>query len=233
MVASVKKYLGNGLYTLSEAALYARVSPVLLSRWLFGTLNRDAVIVPQFGGDERLVSFLDLVQALAVREICLQRKVPLVKFRQAIKIAKDKFGLDHPFARQHFTYLFGDELVIRPGKDEFVEASGKHKGQRLFPFVEVYLKDLSFDRSGLANRYQVFTFKGGHADGRTNVPVVMDPERRFGEPLLPSGYSARTLWEAIQAEGGIERTAKVYQIPREEVEASYRFFVDHLGKTVA
>ena len=135
MVTSVKQYLGNGLYTLSEAALYARVSPTALNRWLFGAGGRDPVIVPQFGSDEKLVSFLDLVQTLAIREIRLQRKVPLAKFRQAIKIAKDKFGLDHPFARQHFSYLFGDELVIQPSQGEYVEASGKDKGQRLLPFV--------------------------------------------------------------------------------------------------
>ena len=228
MMASIEHYLGFGLYTLSEAALYARVSPVTLSRWLFGTSHRDAVIVPQFANDEKWVSFLDLIQTLAIREIRLQRKVPLVKFRQAIKIAKEAYGFDHPFAREHFTYLFGDELVIRPFGDEFVEVSGKDRGQKLFPFVEMYLKDLSFDPNGMANKYQIFTFKAA-----SDVTIVMDPQRRFGEPLLPSGYSAKTVWDAIVAEGGIDRTAKVYEIPKEEVEASYRFFVDHLGKTAA
>ena len=228
MTASFKTYLGNGLYTVAEAAMYARVSPALMSRWLFGTTRADGVIDPQFGRGEKLVSFLDLIQTLAIREIRIQRKVPLVKFKQAIKTAKRTCGLDHPFARQHFTYLLGDELVIKRSEDDYIEASGKHRGHPLLPFVEMYLQDLSFDKDGLANKYQI------NIDvGETKIPVVMDPRHRFGEPLLPSGYSVGAIWDSIKAEGRIDRTAEVYRIPKDEVEASYRYFVDHLGKTAA
>ena len=34
---TLQKYLGNGLYTITEAAQYARVKEGLLRRWLFGT----------------------------------------------------------------------------------------------------------------------------------------------------------------------------------------------------
>lgn len=61
----------------------------------------------------------------------------------------------------------------------------------------------------------------------------MDPHTRFGEPLLPSGYTAMTIWDAIRAEGGIDRAAKAYGIPKEEAQAAYQFVVDHLGKTSA
>src|SRR5207245_1843890 len=115
-------------------------------------------------------------------------------------------------ARKHCTYLFGDELVIRPPGEDFVEASGKHRGQRLFSFVEMYLKDLSFSPAGLANLYRIYT-----AD---QVPIVMRPDMRFGEPLLPSGYSARVIWESLQTEGSIPRAAEVHGIPVAEVEAA-------------
>ncbi|MBP3954007.1 hypothetical protein J8F10_01675 [Gemmata sp. G18] len=231
MVTTAKKFIGNGLYTVAEAALYARVSPSLMSRWLFGSVSSQSVIEPQFApsDSERLVTFLDLVQTLAIREIRLQRKVPLPKFRQAIKVAKEHLGLDYPFARQHCTYLLGDELVIRPPGtvDEFIEVSGKHKGQRLIEFVEMYLEDLSFDPNGLVNAYRIFSSHHLHP-----IPVKMDPQKRFGEPLLPSGYTAMAIWEAIKTEGGIDRTAKVYGISKEEVETAYQF-VDHLGKSAA
>ena len=126
MVAKLRNALGNGLFTVAEAALYARVSPQMMARWLFGNKKGHSVLHPQFGAEARFVSFLDLVQTLAIREIRIQRKVALPKFRQAIRMAKEKFNLDYPFARRHCTYLFGDELVIRPPGDDFVEASGKH-----------------------------------------------------------------------------------------------------------
>lgn len=231
MVAKLAKLLGSGLYTVHEAAFYARVSPRMLLRWLYGTKSGKSVIDPQFGSDERNVSFLDLIQALAIREIRNQYKVPLPKFRQAIAVAKRNLGIDYPFARQHCTYLvgeLGDEIIIKmPGSDddEYVQASGKNRGHRLFKFVEIYLQSLSFGSDGLANRFQIFR-------SDTNVQIVMDPSRRFGEPLLPSGYTPMTIWKSIRAEGSIERVVKAYGIPREEVEASYKFF-DYLGKTAA
>lgn len=230
MVAKAKQYLGNGLYTVAEAALYCRVSTAMMSRWLFGSKSGHSVIDPQFGTEVRSVSFLDLVQTIAIREIRLQRDLPLEKFRQAIKFAKDKYNLDYPFARQHCTYLYGDLLVIRSSLDreEYVEASGKHQGQRMFSFVEMYLENLSFGPEGLANKFRVFT-----SHQQKPVSVTMDPHTRFGEPLLPSGYSALTIWDAIQVEGGIEQAAKAYGIPKEETQAAYQFVVDYLGKTTA
>lgn len=98
MVAKLKRFLGNGLYTVPEAALYARVPTGIMTRWLFGTKSGKSIIDPQFGRDNRLVSFLDLIQTLAIREIRIQKRVPLAKFRQAIKVAKQKYNLDFPFA---------------------------------------------------------------------------------------------------------------------------------------
>jgi len=223
----VKLYemLGSGIYTLREAALYARVSPQMISRWLFGSRKGKAVIVPQFANGERLVSFLDLVQTVAIKEITLQRKVPLSKIRQAIKIAKQKYNMDYPFARDNVTYLLGDVLVIQPNEAEYIAIPRRAEGQRLFRFVESYLSKLGFDSEGLANLYQIYAWQ--------DVPIVMKPGIKFGEPLLPSGYSAMTLWESIKTEGGIDQAAKVYGIPNDEIEASYSFFVDHLGKTAA
>ncbi len=224
MVAKLQKLLGNGMYTIPEAALYARISPAVMTRWLFGTKSGKSVIDPQFGRDDRIVSFLDLVQTLAIREIRLQKKVPLPKFRQAIKVAKNSFNLDYPFARKHCTYyrLANQELVIRPpGADDYFEVSGGRGGQGLLAFVEIYLENLDFNTDGLASCYRVYD------------SVVMDPHRRFGEPLLPSGYTAKAIWDSIRVEGSIERAVHAYGIPRIEVETAYKFFVDYLGKTIA
>ena len=79
------QFLGKGMYTVAEAALYCRVTTAMMTRWLFGTASGEPVMVPQFGTEERLVSFLDLVQTLAIREIRNQHKVPLPKFRQALQ----------------------------------------------------------------------------------------------------------------------------------------------------
>src|SRR5258708_7394859 len=135
-MVAMKQMLGSGIYTLHEAALYARVSAQMMSRWMFGTKSRHSVITPQFKTEDRLVSFFDLVQTLAIREIRIQNpQIALPKFRQAIEIA-EKIGMTYPFARQHCTYLWDETLVIKLPDETLIEASGKHRGQPLFPFVE-------------------------------------------------------------------------------------------------
>jgi molybdenum-dependent DNA-binding transcriptional regulator ModE len=195
----------------------------MLSRWVFGTQQGARVITPQFQTDAKLVSFLDFVQTLAIREIRLQKEVSLSKIRQAIELAKD-IGMEYPFARKHCTYLLGGEVVIK-SPEVIVEASGTHRGQRLFTFVETYLESLGFNERGLANLYTIYEWDA--------VPIKMRPGIRFGEPLLPSGYSAAEIWNAIQVEGGIAEAAKAYGIDEKEVLAAYRLFVVHLGKTAA
>lgn len=223
MVAKSNKYLGNGWYTVAEAAMYCRVPKGTMTRWLFGTKSGNSVIDPEFGTKERFVSFMDLVQTLAIRDIRAKTAVPLDNIRQAIRHAKDEWELDHPFARHHCTYVYGDTIVIRPkeDKDLYIEASGKHKGQPMLPYVELYMTALDFSPvDGLANRYRIFT-----STHKRPITITMDPRVRFGEPLLPSGHTALSILHAYHAEGGINQAADAYGIPPEEVDASRQFEV--------
>jgi uncharacterized protein (DUF433 family) len=194
--------LGHGLYTPFEAAMYARLQTRTLKRWLVGGRSGDRVVTTEFDESDR-VSFLDFVQALAIRNIRLQHAVPLPKIRQAVLHATGRYELEYPFARRHTAYLAGSEIVIRiPGENEdFVQVSGKQPHQRVMEkIVAPYLDDLGFDASGLANHYTAFEYRSGR--------IVMDPAIRLGEPFVADcGYTARPIWEAVIAEGGIEEAA--------------------------
>lgn len=222
---NLTRRLGHGLYSPREAAFYARVTTRTLTRWAFGSEAGEAVFRPQFGPGERLLSFLDLVQTLAIREIRAQKKIPLPKFRQAIRYAKKRYGLDYPFARKHVTFWDGENLVLQPRDREFVQASGNGVGQLHFAFVEMYLEDLSFGGDGLADSYTIY--RSHHPKP---VPVVMKPGIAFGEPLLPSGYTAVCIADAIKIEGSIDAVVDAYMLPKEEVETAYRF-IDFLGRS--
>ncbi len=232
--------LGIGIYTAREAALYARVSPRLMGRWIFGDNQGDSVITAQIGIREetKIVTFLDFVQALAIRSIRSTFKIPLPKIRQAVQQAKDRFGVEYPFAMKHTTYLCSDgkkeghgEIIIRVGdaddggefKERYIQISGKRRGNLVMKeVVELYLEDLSFDDSGVANEY--CAWKKG--DGK----VVMNPHRRFGEPVIPScGYTAETLYEASINEGGIDAAAEAFGVSRDDVKLAWSYF-DHLNK---
>jgi hypothetical protein len=218
---------GTGLYTPREAALYARLHPSVLTRWLYGNKCGERVVSPQFDRDQRVVTFLDFVQTLAIRAIRQQHHISLDKIRTAIDTAENTFGVQWPLARKHTTYLLGRDIQIVPeAGGNPVQVTGKGSGQQsLRPIVELHLRDLGWDAEGLAKSYRAFAWN--------DREVLMDPTRHFGEPLIPTcDYSARALFEAAETEGGIEAAANAYGVDSKDVEIACRYF-DHLQLAVA
>src|SRR4051812_17888165 len=107
MIAANTEF-GVGLYTPAEAAFYARVRTQTLNRWLFGDSRGESVVTAQIkSDDEKIVTFRDFVQALAIRSIRTQYpKISLQKVRRAVDLAGEKLGVRHPFARPHKTYVY-------------------------------------------------------------------------------------------------------------------------------
>ena len=218
---------GLGVYSVAEAARYARMPTATLNRWFFGTLsaapmNRSGI------EDERnkRISFTDFVEALAIRSLRVDYGVPLQKIKEAIQNAREKHGIEHPFARKdHQTVLIDKDLHIflKDLSDNPIGLTGKDLDQvSMKPCIEAYMKDLEYDADGMAHLYRAFAFK--------NQEVVMNPQIRFGAPVLEnSGYTAETLWRAAVAEGSIEKAAELYEVPIEAVEAAYRYWNHEIG----
>lgn len=232
--------LGIGLYTPEEAAFYARVSLRLLNHWLFSD-GDERVIAPQIrdqSDDDRVVTFMDLVQALAVRTIRLDFKIPLHKIRTAVRDIQEKHGIEYPFAREHTTYLRSDrkrkghgEILIRlPGiteaDDRFVEVSGSGRGNFVMkPILESYLDELTFDKRGFAMRYKPFNLD--------SQSIILDPHVRLGEPIVEScGYTAQTLWETVFTEGSISAAALACGVDESCVRVALKYH-DHLNGIAA
>lgn len=222
MAATVSEnILGVGLYSTDEVARYARVSKKLVNRWFFGARDGDATVAPRLLGEGKFVPFLEFVQTMAIREIRQAHHVSLRKIRQLLEIAENEQGVGYPFARHGTTFLWGNELGLQLPNGTFVEASGPHRRSTLLrPVVVLYKHDLGYDTEGLANLYTAYR----HED----VTVEMNPNIRFGEPIVKScGYTAQALWDAATSEGSIEGAASAYGVDKKEVEAACRYF-DHL-----
>lgn len=213
--------LGTGAYTVNEVACFARMHPGTARRWFFSN-NMGKAVVPDRNPD-RFLTFIDFVQALAVRNLRVNHHVALSTIREALQYAKDEFGMDHPFARRHRTYLDGRQIIIRPENAPApVQASGRAKGQHVMkPIVETYLRDISFDADlGLARRYLAYQFK--------DRCVMMDPDVQFGQPYVESaGISARRLADAVQEEGSFDAAAEAFGVHVDDVVAAHRF-IDEL-----
>lgn len=231
MVTTSLKLLGRGLYTPREAALYARIKTQTMKRWVFGNCQGHAIVRAESSEEmegERIVTFLDFVQALAIRAITTAphgRRVSLQKIREAVETARERYDVEYPFAQEHNTYLFGSEILIELKEGDFRSLTGERKDQLfLRPVVELYKKRISFGDDGYASEYCAW--------GSGDLRITMNPKVRFGEPLMPSGYTAKTLWEGVAAEGSIEDAKRVYGVSTEEIELAYAYF-DHLRGNAA
>jgi len=232
MIMQADTFLGKGIFTPAEAAFFARVRTQTMARWLFGDKRGGRVIMPEFSGqDEKVVSFLDFVQALAIRAIRVRHKVPLQRIRQAYEEAQSKYDVEYPFAARHTTFLLGDThtIVIRLGDDDYRELAGPSKGNRMITqVVEPYLHDLRFEGK-LASEYCAWPPRAGDETRR----VIMNPRLSFGEPTVTTcGYTAQTLWEAYEIEGGTKAAANAFGISTDDVELTCEYY-DHLQGTSA
>jgi hypothetical protein len=233
MAVAAKSLLGVGLYSVSEAALYARVPTRTLSRWVYGDRSGEQVILPELDeqNGDKVVTFLDFVQALAIRRIRQERRVSLPKLREAYFRARDEFKVPYPLALDNTRIgLFGppddpsrQEVYICLEKTEdavrqYFQLTGKKHGNQLIgEVVKTYSKRLIYDESGLATRYIAYKTDDG--------TIMMDPEVRFGEPYAEDvGYTARTLFDAYQSEGSVTRAAEVYGVPPNLVELAVEYF---------
>lgn len=229
MITQAKDMLGIGMYTPREAAFYARIGTAKLSRWVFGGTTGDAVIERQItDSEEKIVTFLDFVQSLAIRAIRVRHKnIPLQTIRRAYEDAVQEYGIDYPFARPHQIFLVADtkRLVVKVGEGDYRELAGKAKGNKIIArIVEPFLTDLMFNH-GLAVEYTAWST----LDGK----ITMNPQHRFGEPtVVDCGYTARALWEAAEVEGSPEAAAQAYGVDTKHVLMACKYY-DHLVGTAA
>jgi uncharacterized protein (DUF433 family) len=242
--------LGVGLYSPSEAALYARVRPQLMASWVYGTKGvrkSDPVFDPELGiTDDKIVTFVDFVQALAVRRLRNERHVSLQKIREAYDRAKSDFHVPHPFATEGVRVgLFGppnrpDKQVVficfqKENEGETVEekyyryyqlTGKKHGNQLIGEVVMTYARFLEFDpETQLARKFTSFKSDDGK--------VTMDPSVRFGEPFIEeTGYTAHALFNAYQTEASLQRAAEVYGVEPRYIQLAVDFF-DYLNPSAA
>jgi uncharacterized protein (DUF433 family) len=206
---------GRGIYSPEEAAFYARIPSVTMKRWLAEDPAHTGVI--KATGDGSTATFIDFVQAMAIRSIRTRWKVSLQKIRTAILNAQQR-GITDIFARQHSTFWDGKEIHILEEGGNLRQITGKNIDQTsLQRILELYMRDLSFGEDGLACLYTAFTWK--------DCRIEMRQKQRFGEPLVIScGYTARVLWEACETEGSVEGAAAAYGVEFEEAECAARYY---------
>jgi uncharacterized protein (DUF433 family) len=214
---------GEGMYTVSDVAFYARMHPKTLRTWFSKSkplFRRGTSTI-----DDYLFSFTDLVEAIYVRMLRQDYGVSFPVIRTAIDTAKKLENVDHPFAHPNFqTVVVGKEInIIKPGSQHMV-ALAPNSGQVSDRIIlERFIQDLEFGPDNKIIKHIAFRAPQDR--------VIISPEFNFGEPMLESnGYTAEVLWLAKQSEGGIKQAADAYGVEESAVKAAvdyYEGFLKH------
>src|SRR5437773_5727084 len=120
----------SGLYTVAEAAAYARMHVQTLKNWLYGGTAHDPLRQSQIPKAEgRFLTFIEFVEALAIRNLRANYHISFQKIRSAVNEAKSKYGVEYPFAnKSHKTYLIGKDLhIVLAGEKHPIQLTGKEK----------------------------------------------------------------------------------------------------------
>lgn len=211
------------LYTIADAARILRVSPATLRSWTLGRAysTREGArhweaLVRIADRDGHRLSFTNLVE-LHVLSVLRGKRVRVERIRSATRFIRKEMGTEHPLADVD-THTDTVDLYV----EFFGQLVNASQGQAtLRPVVERYLQRIDRDVNGLARRLFPSTRHGEAFGPRL---VVIDPERRFGRPLL-AGTTIETsaIAQRFKAGESADELALDFGIDREAVEEAVRF----------
>lgn len=209
--------LGQGVYTPREAARLVGINAQQVLRWTRGSGPTDPLWHAhyQFLDDEITeISFLDLIE---VRVVAAMRRaeISLQSIRFAILFAKEKYNIDRPLSSLDFK-TDGSEILMKAVENDgqYVSLSKKRPGQKVFKeIVSQSLNDLEYEGSQAA-RWRPHGFS----------KIVIDPKRRFGDPILENyGISTKTLQAEFLEFGDLEYLSNIYEVPKKTLELAISF----------
>lgn len=206
--------LGKGVYDVAEAARLTGVSPQMARRWFMPT-SRTNTVRPDYEpvGRHLAISFLELIDLRVVGWLRTQG-VSLVEVRRVHALLRGQFGIRHPFADQRF--LTDGRTIVNESPAHNGKAGPYRALGRTIAFSELrrHLHGVEYDpSSGMANRWRI-------ARG-----VVIDPQLRFGKPIVSDGCMATwLLYRAYMANReNADFVARLYETTAKAVRAAVAF----------
>jgi uncharacterized protein (DUF433 family) len=209
-----------GIYSIPEAARFAAVPAVTVTRWVKGYARRrhgERVDYPAL-----LPSSLDPIDgkvALSFRDLM---EVRFVGKLRSLGVAWSEIDRTVATAREilQTPYPFGSLVFKSDGARVFaeLEKGGPLLRDGQFAFGVVFAPSLFAELEYEAG--QVARWRPGAG---ANV-VVLDPQRSFGKPLLDEfDVQTRLVAAAVEAEGSVSRVADWYEIPVHAVRTAVNY----------
>jgi uncharacterized protein (DUF433 family) len=215
--------IGTGLYTPYEAARFAKLRPETFNRWFYGDNRGGRVLRPRFGTDreDRLITFVDLIQALTVRVLRTgpkASKITLQHIRDVVQECGNR-NIQFPLAREHTLYWYSNRLILKTKEDEYVGLTPAIDKDQIYSghIIEPFLKEIQFgEQDKLAHVWTPLRW--------AQFTVELNDNRRFGMPTIePGGILVSALVDAVESEGSEERAADAFDVRPEAVSLALKY----------
>jgi uncharacterized protein (DUF433 family) len=212
-------------YGIVEAAHYLNLPKATLRSWVLGrnyttTQGRQNFypLLEIADHNNKLLSFINLVEAHVLAAIRREHNVELPKIRAALEYTKKKLGVARPLAEQQFETNGVDLFVERLGELVNVSANGQKAMREVLHF---YLKRIERDPRGIP--IKLFPFTRTSHTALEGCSIVIDPTISFGRPSLTNrGIPTAILAERYKAGDSIDTLADDYGAQRDAIEEAIR-----------
>jgi uncharacterized protein (DUF433 family) len=198
---------GPRLYTRREAARLAGLRPERITLWV-RSLARNPSDRPL------TLSFFDLLEIAFVRTF-LDLGLPMRTIRHATIEGSHLFGVAHPFCLRRFQ-TEGRELFARVAETAG-ERARLHSARGGFPtVVRSMFKQIAYD--SVSEMAAMWWLRG------RDVPVLLDPTRAFGTPIVARrGVPTHVLAGPVEAGDSPELVGNWFEVPVGDVRAAVAF----------
>lgn len=226
----------QGIYSIPQAARLLGINDARLRSWMTPSIVRTRrgrrermplwrPHLPVVGGRVAL-TFLDLMEVRLIKRLVDQEKpMRLSRIREALIHYREENSDPWPLLNQR---LFTDGCYLyRISVDESgVPLLNLNRWQYCFETVVApTLLSIDLGDNGLPERWW--------PKGRT-TPIMLDPTVAFGDPVVAEKrVPTATLADAVAAEGSVERVARWYDLPEEDVKAALAFEADLAARRLA
>lgn len=221
---SLKSLFGIGSYSAAEAARLLETSPRNIRRWMTGysfstggeTHSSPPLWEPQLSFPEGKfeIGFRDLIELRFVTAF-MAAGLGLKAIRHCLQCAREVVGDDHPFSTRRFRTDGKTIFLESTDRSDHVELLDLKRRQYVIKdVIDRTFRDLDIDHEAVV-RWRPL-------DGRPSI--VIDPTRSFGQPIAAeSGVPTAVLADAVEAEGSVDRAARLYEVPAPVVRDALRF----------
>src|SRR5713101_7631257 len=225
------------LYPVDLAAKMLLLPLSTLKVWVFGaywhdrktgrTRHFEPLIMPPPENDQRMLSFVNLVEAHVLKSIRRKYLVQMFRTRDAIEHLKQKYETLHPLADVDL-YASGSDLFIQELGQLINITRGKQVALR--EMLEAHLKRLDRSIEGLTTRLYPFVVSrpviriGSTVFDEPPKLIAIDPLVSFGRPVIAgTGIPTEAIADRFWGGDSIDSLIEDFDRSKTEIEYAIRY----------